>query len=71
MFGTGAYRAAAVMLALPYWQPYLLEVGGDRSRLSDPARWLESRTGRDERVRLAQKLDGLARRALAAKTGAS
>lgn len=70
MFGTGAYRAAAVMLALPYWQPYLLEVGGDRSRLSDPARWLESRTGRDERVRLAQKLDGLARRALAAKTGA-
>ncbi len=64
MFGTGAYRAAAVMLALPYWRPYLLEIGGDRSRLSDPARWLESDAGRGESVRLAKKLDGLAGRAL-------
>jgi hypothetical protein len=67
MFGTGAYRAAAVLLALPYWRPYLLEVGGDRSRLSDPARWLESGAGRGEGVRLAKQLDGLAGRALAPK----
>ena len=71
MFGTGAYRAAAVLLALPYWRPYLLEVGGDRSRLSDPARWLESGAGRGECVRLAKQLDGLAGRALAQKNGAS
>jgi hypothetical protein len=68
MFGTGAYRAAAVLLALPYWRPYLLEVGGDRSHLSDPARWLESGAGRAEGARLAKQLDGLAGRALAQKS---
>ncbi len=66
MFGTGAYRAAAMLLALPYWRPYLLEVGGDRS-LSDPARWLESGGGRGTRGRLAKQLDGLAERAVAPK----
>ena len=67
MFGTGAYRAAAVLLALPYWRPYLLEIGGDRSRLSDPARWLEAGAGRGQGARLARHLDGLAARALAPK----
>lgn len=65
MFGAGAYRAAAVLLALPYWRPHLLEVGGDRGRVSDPARWLESDAGRQEGVRLAEHLDGVAGRALA------
>ncbi len=64
MFGTGAYRVAAVLLALPNWRPYLLEVGGDGSGLSDPAGWLESAAGRGERVRFASHLDGLAGRAL-------
>lgn len=65
MFGTGAYRAAAVLLALPHWRPHLLEVGGDRGRLGDPARWLESEAGRQEGVRLAEYLDEVAGRALA------
>ncbi|MHB8872490.1 MAG: SEC-C domain-containing protein [Myxococcaceae bacterium] len=45
MFGTGAYRASAVVLALPNWRPYLLEVGGDRGQLADPARGWSPRRG--------------------------
>ena len=71
MFGTGAYRAAAVLLALPYWRPYLLEVGGDRGGLTDPARWLESADGRKVGMRLAQQLDRLAGRALDPKNAAA
>lgn len=64
MFGTSAYRAAAVLLALPHWRPYLLEIGGDRRDLTDPTRWLESSAGRAERVRIGKQLDRLAGRAL-------
>lgn len=70
-FGTGAYRVAAVLLALPHWRPYLLEVGGDGSQLSDPTRWLESGAGRQEAARLAKRVDGLAGRVLARRTDAA
>jgi hypothetical protein len=70
MFGASEYRAAAVLLALSQWRPYLLEVGGDDS-LSDPARWMESNAGRTERVQLAKRVDGLAGRTLAPQDEAS